>query len=235
MKTKQIASAATKWLAVGLGVAAGLYAGYVGATFLRYGKPKHTGHENDDELLNRFMPVYDVVDRHAIHVQAPADFTLSCATEIDLESCPLVRGIFKAREVILGAKPATVVRPCGFLAKTKSLGWGVLAERRGREIVMGAVTKPWEPNPVFRALPPDDFLAFYEPGYVKIVWTLRSDPDGDDTSIFRTETRARAVDPISQKKFRWYWSFLSPGILMIRRAMLPIVKRDAEALWKEAA
>jgi hypothetical protein len=66
---------------------------------------------------------------------------------------------------------------------------GVLAEVPEREIVVGAVTRPWEPNVTFRAVPPDEFAAFREPDYVKIVWTLRADPIGAAESIYRTETR----------------------------------------------
>jgi hypothetical protein len=94
----------------------------------------------------------------------------------------------------------------------KSLGWGVLAETPGREIVFGAVTKPWEANVVFRALPPDEFAAFDEPDYVKIVWNLRADPVGPDESVFRTETRVVTTNPAARTRFRWYWSFFSPGI-----------------------
>jgi len=102
-----------------------------------------------------------------------------------------------------------------------------LVERPGREIVLGCATKPWEPNPVFRTLAPDAFVAFQEPGYVKIAWTLRADPTGEGGSLFRTETRAIATDPDARRKFRRYWSFLSPGIILIRAAMLPSIKRDA--------
>ena len=94
-----------------------------------------------------------------------------------------------------------------------ALGWGVLAEIPGREIVVGAVTRPWMAQVVFRALPPDEFARFHEPGYVKIVWTLRADPIGADESVFRTETRAAATDPSARIKFRRYWSFFSPGIV----------------------
>ena len=58
----------------------------------------------------------------------------------------------------------------------RAMGWGVLAEIPGREIVMGAVTQPWEADVVFRPLPSAEFAAFAEPGFVKIVWTLRADP-----------------------------------------------------------
>jgi hypothetical protein len=109
------------------------------------------------------------------------------------------------------------------------------AERPGREIVMGCATKPWEANPVFRTLRPDEFVAFDEPGYVKIVWTLRADPAGGSASVFRTETRAIATDSTARRKFRRYWSLLSPGIILIRSALLPAVRAEAERRWEDIA
>ena len=87
---------------------------------------------------------------------------------------------------------------------TKSIGWGVLAEVPGREIVMGAVTQPWYANVVFRPVPPADFASFDEPDFVKIVWTLRADPIGPRDSVFRTETRVQTTDAAARAKFRWY-------------------------------
>jgi hypothetical protein len=147
---------------------------------------------------------------------------------VDLMRSPLVRIVFRAREAILQSEPDVVVRPRGLVGFTKSIGWGVLAEWPGREVVMGAVTQPWQANPVFRALAPNDFEAFREPGYVKIAWTLRADPVGANESIFRTETRAVATDPVARAKFRRYWAFISPGIILIRRMMLEPVKLEAE-------
>jgi hypothetical protein len=100
---------------------------------------------------------------------------------------------------------------------------------------MGCVTKPWEPNPVFRTIKPNEFRAFQQPGYVKIAWTLRADAASNGECVFRTETRAGATDYGARKKFRRYWSFLSPGILIIRRAMLPAVKKEAENRWRHIA
>jgi hypothetical protein len=97
------------------------------------------------------------------------------------------------------------------MAQMTSLGWGVLAEEPGREIVVGAITQPWLANVVFRALPPERFREFREPGYVKIVWTLRADPAGGSQSIFRTETRVATTDAMARKRFRWYWARFSPA------------------------
>jgi hypothetical protein len=235
MKPKQFTRSAAKWLAAGIGISAATYATYVGVTWFRYGKTRQAAGNNADTLLDEFMPDFEVVDRHKVAVGAPAEVTFAAATEMDLENCAVIRAIFKGREWILRSKPDEAVRPRGLVAQTKSLGWGVLAEKPGREIVMGAVTKPWEANPVFRALPPDEFAAFQEPGYVKIVWTLRADPATGDQSVFRTETRAAATDSQARKKFRWYWSFLSPGIIAIRTVTVPTVKAEAERRWRDIA
>ena len=93
---------------------------------------------------------------------------------------------------------------------------------------MGAVTQPWEANVVFRSLPTDKFVAFNEPGWVKIVWTLRADPLGADASVFRTETRVVTTDRESRARFRSYWAFVSAGIVLIRWMMLEPLKAEAE-------
>jgi hypothetical protein len=174
------------------------------------------------------MPEYEVAERHHIRVAAPAEIAFEAACEQDLMALPLVQAIFKAREIVLGGEPDTVARPRGLLALTKSLGWGVLAEVPGREVVMGAVTQPWYADVVFRPLPPDEFAAFDEPGYVKIVWTLRADPVGPHDSVFRTETRVATTDAAARRKFRWYWARFSPGIGLIRQLSLGPVRREAE-------
>ena len=171
-------------MAGGLGLAAVTYATYVGAAWYRYGHASLPRHDEIDPLLDRFMPEYEVAERHHARVAAPADITLSAAADTDLQQSVLVRAIFKSREWLLGAGPDTATRPKGLLADMQSLGWRVLAEQPGREIVVGAVTQPWMANVTFRGLAPDEFRAFDEPGYVKIVWTLRADPVGSSHSHF---------------------------------------------------
>jgi hypothetical protein len=217
-----------RWLSVGVGVTATAFATYAAVTWWRYGHPARPTVDSDDPLLDRFMPVCDVAERHHIRVEAPAEITFASACEMDMLRSPIIRAIFRAREVLLGSRPDTAVQPRGLLASTRSLGWGVLAEVPGREVVMGAVTQPWQANVTFHPIPPDEFAAFNEPGYVKIVWTLRADPIDATQSMFRTETRAIATDARARTKFRRYWSFLSPGIIAIRRIMLTPLKVDAE-------
>ena len=218
---------AARWLSLGVGFAAATYGAYGARTWRRYGQADPSTFEERDGLLDQFMPVYDVVDRHRIRVNAPAAVTLAAACDMDLQESTVVRMIIKARELLLGATSVDRI-PQGLMAEMQSLGWGVLANVPGREIVVGAVTKPWEANVTFRSLPPDQFAAFSELDYVKIAWTLRADSVSPTESILRTETRAIATDPQARMKFRWYWACLSPGIRLIRRASFGPVKRDAE-------
>ena len=57
---------------------------------------------------------------------------------MDLEDSHVIRAIFKGRELLLGADAGKKRQARGLVAVTKALGWGVLAEEPGHEIVMGA-------------------------------------------------------------------------------------------------
>lgn len=213
---------------MGLGLVAGGYAACVAAGWWRFGRPNPPAADEADGWLDRFIPQYDVAERFRVRIGAPAEVTLTAATEMSLEDSAVIRGIIRARALVLGATPDTTTRPRGLLAQSLSLGWGLLAEDPGREIVMGAVTQPWRGNVVFRAIPPDLFADFHEPDFVKIVWTLRADSLSPTASIFRTETRAMTTDAGARRKFRWYWARFSPGIVLIRILTLRMLKAEAE-------
>lgn len=202
-------------------------AGYVGLNWLRYGK-RSSGGGRPDSLLDRFMSEYEVREYHQTGVDAPPDITFAVASEIDMHSSGLIRAIFKGRELMMGAEPGGKRESRSFLSEVLGLGWRIIAEEPGRELVMGAVTQPWDANVRFRGLSPDEFAGFAEPGYAKIAWTLAADPAGSDGSIFRSETRVVTTDADSRRRFRRYWSMVSPGVVLIRREMLRLVRNEAE-------
>jgi hypothetical protein len=184
-------------------------------------------------LLDRFMPAYEVAERHEIDVAAPSTDTYAAECAVDFQRSAVVRAIFRSRELMLGASSDTAAPPSPFLSQALSMGWGVLAEEPGRELVMGAVTQPWQAHVVFRALPPDQFAAFHEAGYVKIIWTLESEALSDSTSVARTITRVQTTDDESRSRFRRYWATFSPGILLIRYQALGLVRADAEQRYRQ--
>lgn len=207
------------------GAAALGWAGYAAVAWSRYGKVSPA--RKTDALLDRYMPHYEVREQHAVRIAAPASATYQAALDLDLQRSALVRTIFRGRELLMGGQRGTRSHR-RFLDEIASLGWQVLANEPGREMVFGAATQPWKADVRFRGLPPETFAQFDEPGYVKIAWTLSVESPGLEESLFRTETRAVATDAEARRRFRLYWAIFSPGIVLIRRQMLRVVKAEAE-------
>jgi hypothetical protein len=235
MDVRQTVKNMGRGLVIGGAMAAAGYAALVALNRARYGSAKTFAEDAEDSLLNRFIPAPEVREHHSIAVNAPADVVIATAKEIELLKSRIIRAIFRAREIALGGKPDTRPHPNALMEQMLSIGWVVLAERAGREVALGAVTKPWDAAPVFRSIPPADFPSFAEPGWVKIAWTLRADPIDDNQAVFRTETRVCTTDAATRERFRTYWSFVAPGVELIRVFMLGPVKRAAERRMQAAA
>jgi hypothetical protein len=211
------------------GIGALSYGTYAAVTWARYGHA-HPERRPRDELLDRFIPQPEVDEYHQIKVHAPAPVTLAVAKDMDFQVSPIVRGIFwlRALPALLRGEPFRPEGSKGILEETLGMGWGVLAEVPDHEIVVGAYTQPWHEHVTFESLPPGEFASFNQPGYAKIVWTLEAQPLGPDESLFVTRTRVATTDPESRTRFRLYWAPMSTGIILIRYAGLPMIKREAE-------
>jgi hypothetical protein len=235
MRPDKLARAAAWGTAAVAALATASYAAYVAVTWSRYGRVAPLAADERDALLDRFMPTWDVREHHQIRVASPAAVTAAAARTMALMDLPVVRALVNARELLLGAQPVERTLPHALVAQMQAIGWSVLADVPDREIIMGAVTRPWDANIVFRGVSPRDFSAFHEPNYVKIVWTLRADPIGEDHSMFSTETRAIATDAVARGRFRRYWAFLSPGIILIRLAALTALRSEVEQQGQTSA
>ncbi|HEV8480719.1 MAG TPA: hypothetical protein VGR66_07975 [Candidatus Eisenbacteria bacterium] len=183
-------------------------------------------------VLDRYIPKPDICERHHTTVRAPAEVAYRVAMEFDFESLFLVRAILRGREILMRAPPALPAPPMGFVAKTRSMGWGLLTEEPGRLYVCGAKCQPWLPEVVFTPIEPEKFSQYAEPGLVKIAWTIEASPIGPDHALLGTETRAVATDEGARRKFLPYFRRMRPGILAIRWLVLPAMRRRAEAVWR---
>lgn len=181
--------------------------------------------------LDPFMPVFDVRERHAVTVRAPAPLVYQAAMQMDIQSLPLVRLIFWARGRLMRSEPARRMTR-GFVEETRALGWVCLLERPGELYLSGAACQPWVGNVVFESIAPDRFRAFAEPGRVKIAWTIECQSCGTTLTELASETRAVATDGDSRRRFMAYWQWARVGIIAIRWLFLPAIRRRAEALHR---
>jgi hypothetical protein len=111
------------------------YGGYVASTWLRYGRP-FIDRPTPNVLADRCLPAFEVRERHEVTVAAPASITWDVAYHLDLRSSWLVRAILSTRELLLRSRDKGPSR-AEFLEEVLALGWGVLAEVPGRQLVLG--------------------------------------------------------------------------------------------------
>ena len=180
------------------------------------------------DLLDRFIPAFDVRERHQVTVAAPAALVYQVARGFSLQSIPMVRAIFAMRSRLMGAHGPMTWQPAGIVAETQAMGWGPLEEVPGRSYAAGAVCKPWRADVEFRPIAADRFAAFAEPDLVKIAWTLEVEPLDPNRTRLVTETRAQATDAAARARFLRYWRWASIGIVVIRWLLLPAIRREAE-------
>ena len=188
-------------------------------------------------LLDRYLPQYDVTEAHAIVVDADTDLTWEVARRGDLSQSAVTRALLGLRSLpnrlqrVLKGRPTESARPPLNLDDLERVGFLLLGERPGHEIVFGSVVQPWkavtddDPAPQVEA---GRFAAFDTPGYVKVAFNIRVEPYASRRSLITTETRTAATDPASLRRFSRYWLLVGPISALIRRLTLGIVKSDAE-------
>lgn len=187
------------------------------------------------------MPSYDLAVVHSRVFRAPPEQCFKTVVDFDLFQLPVFRVLIGARG--LPQRLADALRrrsdkpgvssssPTTFrLRDLPTMGWMLLGERPGVELVFGLVGKPWKPHggspaePVTRA----EFAAFEQPGFAKLVESTRVDPYGERSSIVTTETRVRCTDPDSRRRFRRYWLVVGPFSQLLRRTALHVWARRLE-------
>jgi hypothetical protein len=184
---------------------------------------------------DKYLPTFDVREQHELIVSAPSQVAYEALRRVDFSRSRLIRTIFGIRTLPSFFRHLPWGTPRGaFVEHATGMGWVILEEARGRELVAGAVTQPWASNVKFTSIPASDFHEFSDPGFVKIVWGFSATPAQPGASVLSTETRAQATDPASRAKFLRYWKFVSPGIRVIRRVALNLARRDL-AGTREAA
>ena len=173
-------------------------------------------------IADEFLPVYDVIMRHAVSVPAPAPAVWAALHRADFGGAWYVRALLMLRGL---RRPGRRDRLT--LDRLVLGGFIPLGERLGREIAFGLVGRFWTPSGGRLTLSPDDFTRVSHPGHAKAVWTFVVEPEGPAAARLETESRVACVDAASRRRFRLYWLTIRPFSGLIRRAMLAAVVREA--------
>jgi hypothetical protein len=180
-------------------------------------------------LIDRHMPEFDVSERHAVAVAAPAAIAYEAVRRVDLAKSRPIRALFAVRGLPLRLR-ARRNRP-GSLGVDDLLraGFVLLDEEPGVEIVLGAAGRFWTPSGGLRRMDASEFGEPAVPGEARAVWSFRVGPRRDGGSWVVTETRVRCPDERTRRRFILYWGVIGPFSGWIRRSALRLIKSDAES------
>lgn len=185
-------------------------------------------------LIDRFLPKYDVTYVCETSVDAPTDVTYAAMRDTELRD-PVMSALFALRELPLRiarrlrGEPSPPAPPKVTFGTITDQGpmWVRLAEEAGVELVIGSVGRFWRKDYGGRAVTPEQFESFRDPGYAKLAISLAVRPAGSGT-ILRYEARTATTDAAARRTFRRYWRLISPGVAFIMRRALQRIKAESE-------
>lgn len=186
-------------------------------------------------LIDQQMPRYDYRDAYQVVVMAPPETVWDAVMQLDFLKLPLIRALFAIREFPvrtwrhLTSGPPLAAAPNATLANLSALGgFTVVAERPGREIVLGAVGQPWRPDYAPTPITASAFASFDQPGFVKIAWSWMVKPLGSGQTLLVVEWRTQHSSDEARSHFRRYWAIVSRGVRLLARLGLARIKSDCE-------
>ena len=181
-------------------------------------------------MLEYFIPVPRKVETNSVDLAAPPALVWDHIRHADLGDSPLVRALFALR-TLPSRKGHATVQPSGFridnLRSTlERPGFQVLAEEAPHELTIGAIGKVWQLDiPFVHVDGPDAYAHFAEPGWIKVAWTLRLEPLGEEETRLFFDLRVDATDDASWVLFARYWHLIGPGSHFVRHMLFAGLRR----------
>ena len=185
-----------------------------------------------EDLIDTYLPVYDVVITEHLVVEAGVPETFAAARDLDFMSVksPLLSASFFVRGLPDRLKGRRVEAPPELRLATGDAdlpGWLSLGEIPGREIAFGSVGKFWKAEIEWRDVERDEFAGFDEPGWGKIACHFLVRPDGGHRSVLTYECRTATTDLEARRRMVRYWWAIRPFVGHVLRATLRTIAERA--------
>jgi hypothetical protein len=179
--------------------------------------------------LDDLMREFHAVEVHETFVDAPLERVYRTFRELDLEGS-LLGWLFVAPQRLARFLGLRKRAPTPMDLAVFRKGGFFLLEDNGRDQVLigmvDAMGNKGVDRPTF--LSPEDFRAFAQPGFAKILWSVQV-RDEEGRSRLSTETRVFCTDDRTRRFFAAYWTVVQHGSGLTRRDMLRGWRRRAEA------
>jgi hypothetical protein len=178
--------------------------------------------------LDRFLPQYDVHERHSIAVDAAPATVLAEVLRMTPRDVPVMVALMAVRLLpeLLRGRRALGLSDRPIVEQMERAGFVRLATTDD-ELVLGVVGRFWRPSGGRGRISAEGFAHFAEPGWAKAAVNFRAVREGDHT-LLSSETRILATDAAARRRFRCYWRLIYPGSAAIRVAWLRAIRGRAQ-------
>lgn len=213
----------TRRAGIGLGIL-GMAAIFLG--FVAPGAAART--ERTGQMLDAYVTTYHFRDYHWERIHASPNqihAAIRAVTAPEIRGYQAVMWMNSPRRALSPGEKQLLKRP--LLELMTRADFVILAERRGREIVVGTIGQFW----AGRSAPirnPREFRAFSDPRYAKVAMNFHIRDEGNGWCKVTTETRVACPDPAARARFDAYWRTIYPGGSVLRVQWLQAIKRRAE-------
>jgi hypothetical protein len=182
------------------------------------------------QRLDDFLPEYQFAEYHEGSVQAPKERVEEAVRQVSIADMPAAVFLMRLRAIAGGelAAPPPDTRPILDMMAQPGSGFLPLDVSDPAELVYGMVGRPWTneaPPPVST---PEQFLAFDQPGHIRVAFNIRTIDEGGGIFRVSTETRTLGNDDSARRLFSRYWRLIYPGSAIIRRVWLDAIISRAE-------
>ena len=189
------------------------------------------------ELIDRYLPRFDVRERHHLRVHASPAAAYAALRTADFARSPVV-GLLLALRAIPAALSQGVAGMRALtgrggravtLASFEERGFRILEDREPEELVLGLEGQFWRASGGVCTPSVDAFLCSTPAaGMARAVWNFRVWAKAPDSCEISTETRVLCSSSEVRRRFLPYWWIIRLGSGAIRGAMLRAIRDEAE-------
>lgn len=184
-------------------------------------------------LIDRYLPHYQFVERHALHVQAAPGALLDCAADPTVAQDPFIDRCTAMREA-----PSRLLARLGFASRLPARPFGLedftrLGREGDAEVAFGLAGRFWQADyGLVRLADAQAFAQADDPAFVgaaRLVLNFTAQPLPDGRTLLATETRVHCADAATRRRFLPYWLLIRPVSGLIRRRLLQRMAAAAQS------
>jgi hypothetical protein len=175
-------------------------------------------------LQSKYLPEFHFSEKHSILISASAMKVCAIIPDMDASESWIIRMLLALRGIPAGTSKG--------IEGWKKMGFVILEHQTDKEIILGLIGQFWKISGEIQHCTAEEFTSFANPEFAKATWNFVVTAQNANQILLETETRIYCPAEKVRKKFKRYWFFIQPFSGLIRKQMLKIIKRKAEAVKK---